>query len=102
MTFPRDPGLQPERTLLAWRRTNLCLVAIGLLLVRGGVHEHRAVLLSGACVVVLVGGALTLIVHWRQDDLTARASPPPLWLFRATTALVVFATVVATWSVSQR
>lgn len=60
----RDPGLQPERTRLAWRRTLLSLTAVTVLQVRL-VFAGRAVdaLLGG---VAVVGWLATLLVTWRR------------------------------------
>ncbi|WP_309246927.1 DUF202 domain-containing protein, partial [Streptomyces somaliensis] len=35
---PRDPGLQPERTRLAWRRTTLSCTVAAVLAARQTVH----------------------------------------------------------------
>lgn len=40
---PRDPGLQPERTGLAWSRTGLALAANALLALRAGFAREQPV-----------------------------------------------------------
>ncbi|WP_342781680.1 DUF202 domain-containing protein [Streptomyces piniterrae] len=75
----RDPGLQPERTRLAWRRTTLTCAAVVVL---GG----RALLRSGAPVPVVVSlAALTglvwivfLAVADRRVRSLATGRPPDL------------------------
>ena len=79
MTQVRDPGLQPERTTLAWRRTALAVALNATLLLRAGVHERQALLLLiGA---VLGAGAFVLaLVGMRRDidfcAFTPRAPSP--------------------------
>ncbi|NHU86004.1 DUF202 domain-containing protein [Kocuria sp. JC486] len=48
-----DPGLQPERTTLAWSRTLMAFVTVAALFLRWG-GEH------GAVVVLLFGGAIAV------------------------------------------
>lgn len=74
----RDPGLQPERTRLAWRRTTLSATVVALL-------AGRQALLSGATPAALVAAALAAVAwlgflaaaHRRMRRLGV-ARPEPL------------------------
>jgi uncharacterized membrane protein YidH (DUF202 family) len=63
---PRDPGLQPERTALAWHRTAFTVLIFSLIAVR--VAFARGDLFS--CVLSGVGAILALMlvgISWRRQ-----------------------------------
>ncbi len=67
MIGPADPGLQPERTALAWRRTALALVglSLGSARVTWQLVGGWSLLLSGAG--AAVGAWLMLHAHARYE-----------------------------------
>ncbi|GAB3366641.1 DUF202 domain-containing protein [Micromonospora halotolerans] len=83
----RDPGLQRERTALAWTRTAAVAFVSALLLVRLGLHSR-----SGSLFVAAVpAAALSAVLALRRDCLLAVAG-----LATATGALTLVGLLLAT------
>jgi uncharacterized membrane protein YidH (DUF202 family) len=94
--FPRDPGLQAERTALAWRRTGAAVLANALLILRSGIVNERPHVTAFAIVLLLAAGVLTVFGAWRGRhllDVKGRVVPPAL--APALTALVAVVACVA-------
>ncbi|MFJ4438569.1 DUF202 domain-containing protein [Streptomyces sp. NPDC088923] len=72
--FARDPGLQPERTRLAWRRTALSATVAGVLALKAALAHGVPLVWAGGVVPVL---ALLVLATRRARDL---AAPRPLAL----------------------
>ncbi|MER6105520.1 DUF202 domain-containing protein [Streptomyces sp. NPDC001832] len=96
----RDPGLQPERTRLAWRRTTLSCTVVALLAVKQALH--RGATPAGVIAVALSALAwlgFLLVAHRRVLEVgTARPQPlsarGALTAAACTVALAVFATAM--------
>ncbi|MFJ3305753.1 DUF202 domain-containing protein [Streptomyces sp. NPDC086549] len=89
VTAERDPGLQPERTRLAWRRTTLSYAVAAVLAVRNVLH-------GGVTAVSIVVGALCCalwlgflwVAHHRIRALATSVRPVALGPRHATAAVL--------------
>ena len=57
----RDPGLQPERTALAWQRTGVTASGVSAAAVLMAAHTGRAWLVVATCVLAAVGGVCAVV-----------------------------------------
>ncbi|HEY0211597.1 DUF202 domain-containing protein [Acerihabitans sp.] len=102
-TNNRDPGLQPERTRLAWSRTLYVLVIESLLFIRVGWLKHLP-LITGAGVMLVCLAAV--MVGVKRYARSAQPSPHRAftlqqrhWLFRFMSFILLIASAMMCFSV---
>ena len=85
----RDPGLQPERTRLAWRRTTLSSTVVAVLAGKAALHggvRPEGVIVCALCCALWLG--FLAVAHRRITTLAAGGTPPPLAPRHATAAVL--------------
>jgi uncharacterized membrane protein YidH (DUF202 family) len=89
----RDPGLQPERTRLAWRRTTLSATVAGVLAVRTALYAGTGLGLAVCALSCGLWLAFLHLAHRRIRTLSAVDGSPPAALAPRQASAAVLCTV---------
>ncbi|MFF7332125.1 DUF202 domain-containing protein [Streptomyces sp. NPDC090306] len=94
----RDPGLQPERTRLAWRRTTLSATVAAVLAGKTALHSGSASGIVSCALCCTLWLAFLVVAHLRMRALEApEPGPDPRFVVASalgTVALAVCAAVL--------
>jgi hypothetical protein len=86
-----DPGLQPQRTALAWSRTGLAVFVNALIVLRAGLITEQVFILGLGAILLVAAGLSVVCGTWRVRHLAAhgaRSGPP--WVLIAATVWVAW------------
>jgi predicted aconitase len=103
VTAPPDPGLQQQRTGLAWTRSSLVVAANARLVARAGTIGEALPLVAAGVVLVLAAAGIMLHGRRRQQQiaalLTTGRTPLDLAGARALVVVAVVIAAAAVWAV---
>ncbi|WP_405874593.1 DUF202 domain-containing protein [Streptomyces sp. NBC_00005] len=92
----RDPGLQPERTRLAWRRTTLASTVAAVLATKTALHgDVSPVGIIGCALCCALWLGFLLVAHRRIRALASSDSPLALAPRHATAAVLCTVAIAA-------
>jgi Domain of unknown function (DUF202) len=96
-----DPGLQPERTALAWSRTALTLAVNALLALRAGLIAGEPMLVAVGVVLFGTAGAAVVLAAVRRRQLSGEVLTitPPRGALAGLTAATLLACIAGIVSV---
>lgn len=98
---PSDPGLQRERTAMAWSRTGVAVLANALIVLRAGGQSNEAGILGLGFLLLAAAAGAVACGAWRARRLARGADATTPWpLVMATVAVTWIASIAAVWAIA--
>jgi uncharacterized membrane protein YidH (DUF202 family) len=90
-----DPGVQLERTALAWNRTGLAVLVNALIVLRAGVQADQVLIMAAGVLLLASSGGAVVVSAWRSRKLAQGATVETPWVLVVATVWIVWFTCVA-------